>query len=60
MRGRPCLTWIKMIEKDLCLVDIKLELNKTPPDEIISKLEGLVADRNLWRSLVKDIITVNC
>ena len=50
----------KIKEKDLGLVDIKLELNKTPPDEIISKLEGLVADRNLWRSLVKDIITVNC
>ncbi len=49
-----------MIEKDLGLVDIKLELNKTPPDEIISKLKGLVADRSLWRSLVKDIITVNC
>ena len=58
-RGRPCSTWIKIIEKDLSLVDIKLNLNKTTPDETIATLEGLAEDRRKWRSLVKDIIAVN-
>ena len=44
-RGRPCSTWIKIIEKDLSLVDIKLNLNKTTPDETIATLEGLAEDR---------------
>ena len=58
-RGRPCSTWIKIIEKDLSLVDIKLNLNKTTPDETIATLEGLAEDRRKWRSLVKDIMAVN-
>ena len=58
-RGRPCSTWIKIIEKDLSLVDIKLNLNKTTPDETIATLEGLAEDRRKWRSLVKDIKAVN-
>ena len=55
-RGRPCSTWIEIIEKDLSLVDIELNLNKTTPDETIATLEGLAEDRRKWRSLVKDII----
>ena len=51
-RGRLCSTKIKMIEKDLSLGDIKLNLNKTTPDEIIAE------DSRRWRSLVKDIIAV--
>ena len=55
----PCSTWIKIIEKDLSLVDIKLNLNKTTPDETIATLEGLAEDRRKWRNLVKDIMAVN-
>ena len=58
-RGRPCSTWIKIIEKDLSLVDIKLNLNKKAPDETIAALEGLAKDRRRWRNLVKDIMAVN-
>ena len=57
--GRPCSTWTKIIEKDLSLVDIKLDLNKKTPDETIATLEGLAEDRRNWRNLVKDIIAVN-
>ena len=41
-RGRPCLTWIKITEKYLVLVDIKLHLNNKAPDETIPILVGLV------------------
>ena len=41
------------------LIDIKLNLNKTTPDETIATLEGLAEDRRKWRSLVKDIMAVN-
>ena len=58
-RGRPCLTWIKIMEKDISLVDIKLNLNKKTPDETITTLEGLAEDRRRWRNLVKDIMAVN-
>ena len=58
-RGRPCQTWIKIIEKDLALVDIKLNLNNKTPDETIATLEELAEDRRRWRRLVKDIMAVN-
>ena len=58
-RGRPSLTWIKLIEKDVELTDIKLNLkDKRTPEENITVLEGLAEDRNKWRKLVKDIVTV--
>ena len=47
------------MEKDLSLVDIKQNLNKTTPDETIATLEGLAEDRRKWRSLVKDIMAAN-
>ena len=58
-RGRPCSTWIKMIEKDLSLGDTKLNLNKKAPDETIATQEGLAEDRRRWRNLVKGIMAVN-
>ena len=59
-RGRPILTWIKLIEKYIGLKDIKLNLKvKRTQEEKIALLEGLAEDRNKWRKLVKDIMTVN-
>ena len=58
--GRPCLTWMKLIEKDLTSVNIDLKLNSSPPEDIIKNLEELTENRNVWRNLIKDIITVNC
>ena len=60
-RGRPRLTWMMLIEKDLELGDIKLNLkDKRAPEEKIAVLEGLTEDRSKWRKIVKDIMTVNC
>ena len=57
-RGRPSLTWIKLIEKDVELKDIKPNLkDQRTPEENITVLEGLAEDRNKWRKLVKDIVT---
>ena len=67
-RGRPILTWIKLIEKYIGLKDIKLNLKdqrtveekyQRTQEEKIALLEGLAEDRNKWRKLVKDIMTVN-
>ena len=57
--GRPCLTWIKVVEKDLESVDINLDLNKSTPSETLRKLVNLTADRNKWRKKVRDIMAVN-
>ena len=58
-RGRPRLTWMMLIEKDLELGDIKLDLkDKRTPEEKITVLEGLTEDRSKWRIIVKDM-TVN-
>lgn len=53
--GRPSLTWMKLIEKDLDLIDIKLNsMDKRTPKE---KIEGLVEDKqiyngeNWWRTM---------
>ena len=58
--GRPSLTWMRLIEKDLGSVNINLELNGSSPDTILRKLVELTEDRNKWRKIVRDIITVNC
>ena len=57
-RGRSSLTWIKIIEKDLASVDIKLNLNNKASEETTATLEGLAEDRNRWERLVKDLMTV--
>ena len=58
--GRPCLTWIKVIEKDLAKIDIDLDVNGSTPDELLQKLVDLTKDRKKWRETVRDIMTVNC
>ena len=58
--GRPRLTWMKLIEKDLSSVDIYLELNKSTAWDIVRKLEDLTFDRKKWRKTVRDIMAVNC
>ena len=57
--GRPSLTWIKVIEKDLVLVNVNIELNRSTPGEVLRKLVGLTEDRKKWRRMVKDIMAVN-
>ena len=58
--GRPSLTWMRLIEKDLGSVNINLGLSGSSPDIILRKLVELTEDRNKWRKIVRDIITVNC
>ena len=59
-RGRPRLTWMMLIGKDLELGDIKLDLkDKRTHEEKITVLEGLTEDRSKWRKIAKDIMTVN-
>jgi len=58
--GRPCLTWMKVIEKDLAMVNVNLDLNKSTPDIILEKLVNLTKDRENWRKIVSYIMAVNC
>ena len=58
--GRPCLTWMKVIEKDLAKINIDLDVNGSTPDELLEKLVDLTKDRKKWRETVRDIMTVNC
>ena len=48
-RGRPRLTWIRTIEKDLEWSFIKLNLNNAPPEITIETTERLAEDRRLWK-----------
>ena len=50
---------MKIIEKDLASVNIKLNLNNETPEQTIETLEELAEDRRMWKQLVKDIMTVN-
>ena len=58
--GRPSLTWMKLIEKDLESVNINLGLSGSSPDDIVRKLVELTEDRKKWRAIERDIMTVNC
>ena len=51
---------MRLIEKDLGSVNINLGLSGSSPDIILRKLVELTEDRNKWRKIVRDIITVNC
>ena len=57
--GRPSLTWMKLVEKDIGSVDINLELNRSTPEEILNKLVELTAGRIKWKKIVRDIMAVN-
>ena len=58
--GRPKLTWIKVIEKDLTSIDIHLNVNAGTPEQTITKLKELTENRSVWRKQIRDIMAVNC
>ena len=58
--GRPMLTWLKAIEKDLASVGIEIDVYGETPERTIEKLVELTEDRNKWRGIVRDIMAVNC
>ena len=58
--GRPTLTWLKVIQKDLSLVNTNLDLDKSTTAEIIEKLIQLTENRMEWRRMIRDIMAVNC
>ena len=57
--GRPSLTWMKLVEKDLRSVNEYLELNDSTPEETITKLKDLTKDRDKWKNIIRDIMAVN-
>ena len=58
--GRPRLTWVKKIEKDLASVDINLDVYGAPTERAVEQLVELTEDRSTWRQIVRDIMAVNC
>ena len=58
--GRPTLTWLKLIQKDLDLVNTNLNIDKTTPTEVINRLIKLTENRANWRGMIRDIMAVNC
>lgn len=58
--GRPTLTWLKLIQKDLDLVNTNLNIDKTTPTEVINRLIKLTENRAKWRRMIRDIMEVNC
>ncbi len=58
--GRPTLTWLKLIQKDLDLVNTNLNIDKTTPTEVINRLIKLTENRANWRRMIRDIMAVNC
>ena len=57
--GRPPTTWIKLIEKDLSLINIQLNIESNPAEETLQVLHEITANRKKWRRIVKDIIAEN-
>ena len=58
--GRPQLTWLKAIEKDLASVGIDLDMYGETPERTVKKLVDLTENRNEWKKIVRDIMAVNC
>ena len=58
--GRPKLTWVKLIEKNLNSVGINIDVYGDSPERTVEKLVELTEDRKNWRGIVRDIMTVNC
>ena len=58
--GRPPATWIKLIEKDLSLINIQLHIESNPAEKTLKVLEEITANRKNWRRIVKDTIAENC
>ena len=57
--GRPPITWIKLIEKNLAIVNIKLNIDKNTAETTVKTLENLAADRKNWKQVAKDIMAEN-
>ena len=57
--GRPPTTWLKLIEKDLEAVNIRLNTNHANPEEIIDILVELTEDRKKWSKMIRDIMVGN-
>ena len=56
--GRPQLTWIKAIEKDLASVGIDIDVYGETPERTVQKLVDLTENRKEWRDIVRDIMAV--
>ena len=54
--GRLPITWIKLIEKDLSLINIQLNIESNPPEKTLNVLDEITADRKDWKQIVKDIM----
>ena len=48
--GKPNLTWIKLIEKDLSSINIHLNITKSTAEEIEAKLKEITWNRNEWKN----------
>ncbi len=57
--GRTTLTWLKLIKKDLNLVNTNLNIDKSTPTEVISNLIKLTEDRVIWGRMTRDVMRVN-
>ena len=58
-RGRPQMTWLKVIEKDLNPSVELLDANHDSAGETIVKLESVTLDRKKWAAEVKNIMGRN-
>ena len=57
-RGKPPLTWLKVIEKDIQSI-VDLRLNHDTADQIIHTLTQVTKDRKDWSDRIKDIMENN-
>ena len=57
--GRPPLTWIKLIEKDLSTINIKINIETSTAEKIIEVLEKLTASKKEWERIFRDIMVEN-
>ena len=57
--GRPKLTWLNTIKKELSLFNIELDLNLNEM-QIERRLVELTRDRTKWKILIKNIMAVTC
>ena len=51
--GRPPATWIKLIEKDLSLINIQLHIESNPAEKTLKVLEEITANGRTGEELSK-------
>ena len=56
-RGRPALTWRKVVENDITPI-LNLHVNTDTAANIVNKLEEVTADRKMWSDRVKHIMEI--